>query len=141
MTLNVPKEPYDLNLPYGIRLKVKPLTTPGMLSAQAAARRRADKDVPKDDPERDGLYQAYLIYELAFRHALELEVQSEVAPPSQENLQTIMDLYPVGERFFQEFTLQQVLLNAAKNGSGVFANGTSSQAEAPHTAMDAGVST
>ena len=28
----------------------------------------------------------------------------------------VMDLYPVGERFFQEFTLRQVLLNAAKNG-------------------------
>jgi hypothetical protein len=25
-----------------------------------------------------------------------------------------MELYPVGERFFQEFTLRQVLLNAAK---------------------------
>ena len=27
-----------------------------------------------------------------------------------------MELYPGGERFFQEFTLRQVLLNAAKNG-------------------------
>jgi hypothetical protein len=27
-----------------------------------------------------------------------------------------MELYPMGERFFQEFTLRQVLLNAAKNG-------------------------
>jgi hypothetical protein len=27
-----------------------------------------------------------------------------------------MELYPLGERFFQEFTLRQVLLNAAKNG-------------------------
>jgi hypothetical protein len=26
-----------------------------------------------------------------------------------------MELYPVGERFFQEFTLRRVLLNAAKN--------------------------
>ena len=29
-----------------------------------------------------------------------------------------MELYPVGERFFQEFALRQVLLNAAKNGVG-----------------------
>ena len=27
-------------------------------------------------------------------------------------------VYPVGERFFQEFTLRQVLLNAAKNNQG-----------------------
>jgi hypothetical protein len=33
-----------------------------------------------------------------------------------ENIASVMELYPVGERFFQEFTLRQVLLNAAKNG-------------------------
>jgi hypothetical protein len=29
-----------------------------------------------------------------------------------------MELYPVGERFFQQFTLRQVLLNAAKADQG-----------------------
>jgi hypothetical protein len=38
------------------------------------------------------------------------------APPTPENVAAVMELYPVGERFFQEFTLRQVLLNAAKNG-------------------------
>jgi hypothetical protein len=47
-----------------------------------------------------------------------------------------MNLYPIGERFFQKFTLRQVLLNAAKNGSGLSAAGTSSQAEGPTTAED-----
>jgi hypothetical protein len=45
-----------------------------------------------------------------------------------------MELYPVGERFFQEFTLRQVLLNAAKNGCGPSAAGISSRAEGPSTA-------
>jgi hypothetical protein len=49
-----------------------------------------------------------------------------------------MELYPVGERFFQEFTLRQVLLNAAKNGYGSSAAGTSSRAEGPNTAEPAG---
>ena len=40
----------------------------------------------------------------------------------------------MGERFFQEFTLRQVLLNAAKNGSGLSAAGTSSRVEGPNTA-------
>jgi hypothetical protein len=48
-----------------------------------------------------------------------------------------MDLYPVGERFFQEFTLRQVLLNAAKNALGPSAAGTSSPAEGPNTAEPA----
>ena len=49
----------------------------------------------------------------------------------------VMDLYPVGERFFQEFTLRQVLLNAAKNGSRLSAAGTSSGAEGSITAEPA----
>jgi hypothetical protein len=52
-----------------------------------------------------------------------------------------MDLYPVGERFFQEFTLRQVLLNAAKNGSGLSAAGTSSRAEGRNTAEPAATTT
>ena len=48
-----------------------------------------------------------------------------------------MELYPVGERFFQEFTLRQVLLNAAKNGSGLSAAGTSNRAEGPSTVKPA----
>ena len=45
-----------------------------------------------------------------------------------------MELYPVGDRFFQEFTLRQVLLNAAKNGFGPSAAGISSRVEGPNTA-------
>jgi hypothetical protein len=37
-------------------------------------------------------------------------------PPTPANIAAVMELYPVGERFFQELTLRQVLLNAAKNG-------------------------
>jgi hypothetical protein len=48
-----------------------------------------------------------------------------------------MNLYPAGERFFQEFTLRQVLINAAKNGSGLSAVGISSKAEGPITVVDA----
>ena len=43
----------------------------------------------------------------------------------------------MGERFFQEFTVRQVVLNAAKNGSGPSAAGTSSRAEGPNTAKPA----
>ena len=59
------------------------------------------------------------------------------APPTSDNVAAVMELYPVGERFFQEFTLRQVLLNAAKNGSGPSAAGTFSRAEGPSTAEPA----
>jgi hypothetical protein len=67
--------------------------------------------------ERDGFYQGQLIRELAVRHVTSwtgVQLEGGPAPPTPENIAAVMELYPVGERFFQEFTLRQVLLNAAK---------------------------
>ncbi|HZA66210.1 MAG TPA: hypothetical protein VE592_04625, partial [Geminicoccaceae bacterium] len=146
--LSQPTEPYELELPYGLKVTVRPLTTAGMAAAQAAARRaveaierqareRTDAGLPLDglpdlsaEGERDGFYQAQLIRELAVRHVTSwtgVDLNGGMAPPTPENVAAVMDLYPVGERFFQEFTLRQVLLNAAKNGSGPSAAGTSSR--------------
>jgi hypothetical protein len=94
--------------------------------------------------ERDGFYQAQLIRELAVRHITSwtgVGLEGGPAPPTPENIGAVMELYPVGERFFQEFTLRQVLLNAAKNGSGPSAAGTSSKAEGPNTAKPAATTT
>jgi hypothetical protein len=151
-------EPYEIPLPYGLSVTVKPLTTARMAAAQAAARRAVDAierqarerteagltldGLPElsAEAERDGFYQAQLIRELAVRHISDwagVELEGGPAPPTRENIAAVMELYPVGERFFQEFTLRQVLLNAAKNGSGPSAAGTSSQAEGPSTAEPA----
>jgi hypothetical protein len=79
-------EPYEIALPYGVSVTVKPLTTAGMAAAQAAARgaveaieRRAQERTEAGlaldglpdlsaEAERDGFYQAQLIRELAVRH-------------------------------------------------------------------------
>ena len=155
LDLSAPKAPFDIVLPYGLNVTVKPLTTGGMAAAQAAVRRaveaierqvreRTEAGLPLDglpdlsaDGERDGFYQAQLIRELAVRHITGwtgVELEGGPAPPTPENVAAVMELYPVGERFFQEFTLRQVLLNAAKNGSGPSAAGTSSRAEGPNIA-------
>jgi hypothetical protein len=141
---------------------VKPLTTAGMAAAQAAARRameaierqareRAEAGLPLDglpdlsaDGERDGFYQAQLIRELAVRHITSwagVELNGGPAPPTPDSIVAVMDLYPVGDRFFQEFTLRQVLLNAAKNGYGPSAAGTSSRVEVPNIAAPAETTT
>src|SRR4029453_8347571 len=133
-------EPYDIALPYGLTVTVKPLTTAGMAAAQAAARRameaierqareRTEAGLALDglpdfsaEGERDGFYQAQLIRELAVRHLatwIGVELEGGPAPPTPANITAVMNLYPIGERFFQEF--RQVLLNAAKNGSGLSA--------------------
>jgi hypothetical protein len=154
--------PYEISLPYGLTVTVKPLTTAGMAAAQAAARRAVDAierqarerneaglapdGLPdlSTEGERDGFYQAQLIRELAVRHVTSwtgVELGGGPAPPTPENIAAVMELYPVGERFFQEFTLRQVLLNAAKNGSGPSAAGTFSRAEGPSTAKAAAMTT
>ena len=151
-------EPYEIALPYGLSVTVKPLTTAGMAAAQATARRsveaierqvreRTEAGLPRDgvpdlaaEGERDGFYQAQLIRELSVRHVTSwtgVELEGGPAPPTPENVAAVMNLYPVGERFFQEFTLRQVLLNAAKNACGPSAAGTSSRAEGPNTAEPA----
>jgi hypothetical protein len=155
-------EPYELELPYGLRVTVRPLMTAGMAAAQAAARRaveaierqvreRREAGLPTDglpdlsaEGERDGFYQAQLIRELAIRHITSwtgVELEGGPAPPAPENISAVTELYPVGERFFQEFTLRQVLLNAAKNGSGPSVAGTSSPVEGPNTAGPAATTT
>ncbi|HSK92987.1 MAG TPA: hypothetical protein VLA76_02885 [Candidatus Angelobacter sp.] len=135
--LGQPSASYELELPYGLRVTVRPLSTAGMAAAQAAARRAVDAiqrqarermdaglaldGLPalSDEGERDGFYQAQLIRELAVRHVTGwtgVELEGGPAPPTPDNIAAVMQLYPVGERFLQEFTLRQVLLNAAKNG-------------------------
>jgi hypothetical protein len=151
-------EPYRIALPYGLEVTVKPLTTASRAAAQAAARRaieaierqareRSEAGLTLDglpdiwaEGDRDGFYQAQLIRELAVRHITSwtgVELEGGPAPPTPENIAAVIELYPVGERFFQEFTLRQVLLNAAKNGSGLSAAGTSSLAEGPSIAKPA----
>jgi hypothetical protein len=155
-------DPYELELPYGLRVTVRPLTTAGMAAAQAAARRaveaierqareRMEAGLALDglpdlsaEGERDGFYQAQLIRELAVRHVASwtgVELGGGPAPPTPENIAAVMEIYPAGERFFQEFTLRQVLLNAAKNGCGPSAAGTFSRAEGPNTAEPAATTT
>jgi hypothetical protein len=158
LDLSTPKAPFDIALPYGLLVTVTPLTTAGMAAAQVAARRaveaierqareRTEAGLALDglpdlstDGERDSFYQVQLIRELAVRHITAwtgVELEGGPAPPTPENIAAAMDLYPVGERFLHEFTIRQVLLNAAKNGCGPFAVGTSSPAEGPNTAEPA----
>ena len=147
--------PYELTLPYGVAVTVTPLTTAAMAAAQAEARKRIDgleaqvkerkeaglplDGLPDltDEDVREGQYHALLIHSVAARHITAWSGIEDDPPVTRENVAALMDLYPVGERFFQEFTLRQVLLTAAKNASGPSADGTSSQAAGPATAKPA----
>ena len=152
ISLKQQTEPFDIDLPYGITVTVKPLTTASMAACQAAARRRVEaveaqvrdrkeSGLPldglpdlTDQEERDGFLQCQVVYELAARHVTAWTGIEDDPPVTRDNIIAVMDLYPVGEQFLQKLTLQQMLLNAAKNASGLSASGISSQAEGPNTA-------
>ena len=106
-------EPYEIALPYGLSVTVRPLTTAGMAAAQAAARRAVDAierqarerteaglelDGLPDlsaEGERDGFYQAQLIRELAVRHITSwngVEFGGGPAPPTPESIAAVMEL-------------------------------------------------
>lgn len=156
ISLKQPSETFGIELPYGVTVTVNPLTTTAMAAAQAGARRRVEavegqvrdrkeSGLPLDglpdlsnEEERDGFLQCQVVYELATRQIIAWSGIEDDPPVSRDNIIAVMDLYPVGEQFLQKLTLQQMLLNAAKNASGLSASGISSQVEGPGTARDAG---
>lgn len=132
ISLSPPKEPYFVNLPYGIKVKVKPLSTSTMAFAKAKAGKKLDNLVKQyqenketgfniegldlsDEALKDGLFTDLLIKELAIDHIIEWSGIEDDPPVNAENIAALMELYPIGERFFAEFTIHQALLNAAKN--------------------------
>ena len=155
ISLKQPSEPFDIELPYGVTVPVTPLTTTAMAAAQAGARRRVeaveaqvrdrkDSGLSLDglpdlsiEEERDGFLQCQVVYELATRQITAWAGIEDNPPVTRDNIIAVMDIYPVGEQFLQKLTLQQMLLNAAKNASGLSASGTSSQVEGPDTAKAA----
>ena len=107
-------------LPYGLRVTVRPLTTAGMAAAQAAARRvveaierqareRTEAGLTLDglpdlstEGERDGFYQAQLIRELAVRHIASwsgVEREGGTAPPTPDNIAAVVELYRSASAF------------------------------------------
>jgi hypothetical protein len=143
ISLKQQTEPFDIELPYGVTVTVTPLTTTSMATCQAAARRRVEaveaqvrdrkeSGLPldglpdlTDQEERDGFLQCQVVYELAARHVTAWTGIEDHPPVTRDNIIAVMDLYPVGEQFLQKLTLQQMLLNAAKNASGLSASGIS----------------
>ena len=88
------------------------------------------------------MFHDLLVKELAGRHVVAWQGVMDAdgegdAPVTRENVAALMELFPVGDRFYQEFTLKQVLLTAAKNACGPSVAGTSSRAEGRNTAKAA----
>lgn len=148
LKLNLQKEPYWLELPAQVRVKVKPLTSAVMQMAQNQAVRemlelRKERDsrmetgadvtgIPDigDPHTRNALSETMLVKALARQAILEWEgvMLPDSAAPAPVNAQTaddLMDIWFIAQEFWKQYTRSLDLLESEGNGSRPAANGTS----------------
>ncbi len=135
--LKPPSGPYTIEMVEGVTFTVTPLTTLDYSVAHMAARRRLEEieksladveaagflpanslDLGNPD-EREGLYREFLVMEMAVRHITGWQgvvdnEMDEPVPVTPENIRAVVKQFPIGEIFFQKFSLYQTLLREAK---------------------------
>ncbi len=147
LRLNLKKQPYWLELPAGVRVKLRPLSTAIMSAAQACVikqitgwrRERQSRleagadvsDIPDVDDEetRLGLSESLLIKALARGAIIEWQgvLTSDGDAPatvSDQAVNDLMDIWFIAQEFWKHYTDALFLLEAEGNASGPAANGT-----------------
>jgi len=124
LTLDLPVEPYWLDLPRGVRVEIRPITTAVMAAAQAAASRRlgavraAGENLDPDMAR--GLAFAFLVKALA-RHAVTAwdgigDAAGKPLPLSPEAVERLMDLDDIAAAFWDGATRPVAAVAAEGNG-------------------------
>jgi hypothetical protein len=148
LRLNLKKEPYWIDLPADVKLKVRPLSTAIMSAAQSSVIKRitdwrqerksrfdvgADmSDVPDVDDEetRHGLSESLLIKAMARGAVIEWQgvLNSAGDAPAVVNDQAVndlMDIWFIAQDFWKQYTSALSLLDVEGNEFGLAVNGTS----------------
>ncbi len=124
LTLDLPTEPYWLDLPRGVRVEIRPVTTAVMAAAQAAASRRlgAARAAGGDlDPDMvRGLAFAFLVKALA-RHAVTAwdgvgDAAGKPLDLAPQHVERLMDLDDIAAAFWDQATRPVVAVAAEGNG-------------------------
>ena len=123
LTLDLPVEPYWLDLARGVRVEIRPVTTAVVAAAQAGSARRlgalraseADLDL---DMAR-GLAFAFLVKALA-RHAVTAwegvgDTAGKPLPLSPEAIELLMDLDDIAAAFWDRVTVPVATVAAEGN--------------------------
>jgi hypothetical protein len=113
LSLDLPTEPYWVDLPRGVRVEIRPVTTAVMAAAQAAAQRRLaalrEADTEMDPDLARGLAFALLVKALA-RHAVTAwegvgDAAGKPLPLSPEAVERLMDLDEMASAFWERALL------------------------------------
>lgn len=153
LRLKIQKEPYWLELGYGVKVKVKPCTSAVFYEAKAymnsklselakiyqankAAGIASDTVVDIENPiKREALADRYLLIGLGVAGILEwngvFEADEDRAAPLTENKidELFSNFWAVAENFRNQYCGLQELLEAEKNASTPEPNGTSATGE------------
>ncbi len=148
LKLNLKKEPYWLNLPAQVRVKVKPPTSIMVSIAQAQAsrellalysERKQRQDIGaavdglpdlSDEATRNIMSETLLFKALAIEAIIEWEnvMQAEsdtLAEVNAKNISDLMDIWKVNQHFGKQYLRNIEVLESEGNGSRPAANGTS----------------
>lgn len=118
LSLNLTHESRWVDLPRGVRLKVKPLTSAMMLAARSSPRVTAVvKEVDDPDDDAIALVVAKIIAGLVIE---EWEGVGDEAgapvPVSEDWISALLDLWPMFEAFQEKVVAGAMLVDAEKNG-------------------------
>ena len=112
LTLDLPVEPYWLDLPRGVRVEIRPVTTAVMAAAQAGSARRLGalraSETDLDPDMARGLAFAFLVKALA-RHAVTAwegvgDTAGQPLPISPEAVERLMDMDEMAAAFWDRAT-------------------------------------
>ena len=124
LPLDLPPGPYWLDLPRGVRVEIRPVTTALMAAAQAAASRRLGvvraADAELDPDLARGLAFAFLVKALA-RHAVTAwegigDTEGKELPLSPETVERLMDLDDIAAAFWDRATAPTAAVALEGNG-------------------------
>lgn len=147
LKLNLQKEPYWINLPAGVKVLVRPLTSAIMNAAQSSVikeitsmRKKLEEsndqtplfDLPNLDDEqiRFGLSESLLVREIGKLAVIEWQgvMQPDSEIPAEVNEKTIselLDIWFVAQAFWKKYTDKLEELVFEGNASRLAQNGTS----------------
>lgn len=124
LTLDLPTDPYWIELPRGVRVRIRPVTTAIMAAAQAAATRRlaAERaaDAALDADMARGLAFAFLVKAIGAHAIVEWEgigdAEGNPIAPSEAAIELLMDLDDVAAAFWQQAEMPVARVRAEGNG-------------------------
>jgi hypothetical protein len=136
LRLNLTQKAEWLDLGYGVRLQVAPLTTAIMMAArkdaqgQIALPEASDPELADIDTDSIGLAMAKAVARIVVTDWEGVgDADGNPVPVSSEGIDALLDIWPIFEAFQTRYVARAMILDAEKNASPPLPNGSTAGAE------------